>query len=102
MVNVTQPSSHAAPNASTTLSERDSKALLASFDVPIAAERFVHDATEAGEAADQIGYPVVAKLNGDAIAHKTERGLVRLRLGDRVSRRARRCRAARGGNARRR
>ena len=85
MVNVTQPSSHAAPNASTTLSERDSKALLASFDVPIAAERFAHDATEAGEAADQIGYPVVAKLNGDAIAHKTERGLVRLRLGDRVS-----------------
>src|SRR6478735_11456742 len=85
MVNVTQPSSHAAPNASTTLSERDSKALLASFDVPIAAERFAYDATEAGEAADQIGYPVVAKLNGDAIAHKTERGLVRLRLGDRVS-----------------
>ena len=24
----------------------------------------------------------MAKLNGDAIAHKTERGLVRLRLGD--------------------
>ena len=39
--------------------------------------------SEAGEAADEIGYPVVAKLNGDAIAHKTERGLVRLRLGDR-------------------
>ena len=28
------------------------------------------------------GYPVVAKLNGDAIAHKTERGLVRLGLAD--------------------
>lgn len=27
--------------------------------------------------------PVVVKLAGDAIAHKTERGLVRLRLGDR-------------------
>jgi acyl-CoA synthetase (NDP forming) len=84
MVNVTDPSSSAAPNASTTLSERESKALLESFDVPIAPERFATTATEAGEAADQIGYPVVAKLNGDAIAHKTERGLVRLRLGDRA------------------
>ncbi len=39
----------------------------------------------AGDAADEIGYPVVAKLNGDAIAHKTERGLVKLRLGDRAA-----------------
>ncbi|MEI6298754.1 MAG: acetate--CoA ligase family protein, partial [Actinomycetota bacterium] len=28
----------------------------------------------------QLGYPVVVKLGGDNIAHKTERGLVRLRL----------------------
>lgn len=66
-----------------TLSERDSKALLADHGVPIAPERFVATAEQAGDAADAIGYPVVAKLNGDAIAHKTERGLVRLRLGDR-------------------
>jgi acyl-CoA synthetase (NDP forming) len=33
-------------------------------------------------AADALGYPVVVKLCGAAIAHKTERGLVRLRLGD--------------------
>ena len=33
-------------------------------------------------AADAIGYPVVVKLCGDAIAHKTERGLVRLGLRD--------------------
>jgi acetate---CoA ligase (ADP-forming) subunit beta len=32
-------------------------------------------------AAEAIGYPVVVKLGGDAIAHKTERGLVRLGLG---------------------
>jgi hypothetical protein len=31
-------------------------------------------------AAAELGYPVVVKLGGDAIAHKTERGLVRLRL----------------------
>ena len=72
-------------SASTTLSERDSKALLAAFGVPIAAERVVLDAEQAAEAADAVGYPVVVKLNGDGIAHKTERGLVRLRLGDRAA-----------------
>ena len=68
-----------------TLSERDSKQLLTGFDVPIALEQFAADAQGAGDAADQIGYPVVVKLNGDTIAHKTERGLVRLRLADRVA-----------------
>ena len=71
------------PRAHTTLSERDSKALLAEYGVPIAPERVVVDAAAAADAADELGYPVVAKLNGDAIAHKTERGLVKLRLGDR-------------------
>jgi acetyltransferase len=69
--------------AHTTLSERDSKAMLAEFGVPIAPERLVDGPAAAGDAADELGYPVVAKLNGDAIAHKTERGLVRLRLADR-------------------
>ena len=69
--------------AHTTLSERDSKALLASYGIPVAPEHVASDANAAGDAADQLGYPVVAKLNGDAIAHKTERGLVKLRLGDR-------------------
>ncbi len=75
----------AGTDAHTTLSERDSKALLAEYGVPVAPERFVADAEAAGAAADELGYPVVAKLNGDAIAHKTERGLVKLRLGDRSS-----------------
>ncbi len=72
-------------SASTTLSERDSKALLADFGVPIAAERVVADAAQAVDAAVELGFPVVVKLNGDRIAHKTERGLVRLRLGDRAA-----------------
>ncbi len=70
---------------SSTLSERASKALLAEYGVPIAPERFVDSAAAAADAADEIGYPVVVKLNGDAIAHKTERGLVKLRLGDRAA-----------------
>jgi acyl-CoA synthetase (NDP forming) len=65
-----------------TLSERDSKHLLASYGIPVAEERLVASADEAVRAADGLGYPVVAKLNGEGIAHKTERGLVRLRLAD--------------------
>ena len=66
-----------------TLSETDSKRLLAGHGVPVLDERVVWSADDAATAATAIGYPVVAKLCGDAIAHKTERGLVRLNLIDR-------------------
>jgi acetyltransferase len=66
-----------------TLSEADSKTLLAAHGVEFAPERVVSTAAEAAAAAAEIGLPVVVKLNGDAIAHKTERGLVRLGLADR-------------------
>ena len=75
----------ASVTTSGTLSERESKALLSGYGVPIAAERFVDTTTAAGDAAEDLGFPVVVKLNGDRIAHKTERGLVRLRLGDRAA-----------------
>jgi acetyl-CoA synthetase (ADP-forming) len=65
-----------------TLSEADSKRLLAGYGVAFPDERQVDTAEAAVEAAAAIGHPVVLKLGGDAIAHKTERGLVRLRLGD--------------------
>lgn len=67
---------------SATLSEAASKEILSGFVVPFAREQVVHTADEAADAASAIGFPVVVKLGGDAIAHKTERGLVRLRLGD--------------------
>lgn len=63
-----------------TLSESASKALLAEHGVPIAPERRVLTAGAAAAAAADMGFPVVVKLNGDAISHKTERGLVRLNL----------------------
>ena len=66
--------------SSRTLSESDSKELLSAYGVPFAPERKVTTADNAVAAADEIGYPVVAKLGGDSIAHKTERGLVKLRL----------------------
>ena len=68
-----------------TLSEAASKALLAEHGVPVAPERLVHTPDEAAAAATELGYPVVAKLCGAGIAHKTERGLVRLALRDESS-----------------
>ncbi len=65
-----------------TLSEHASKQLLAGHGVPMPDDRAVGSVDEAVEAAEAIGYPVVCKLGGDAIAHKTERGLVRLGLVD--------------------
>jgi len=66
-----------------TLSEAMSKQLLAPFGFPFTSESIVDTSVEAGDAADAMGYPVVVKLNGSNIAHKTERGLVRLQLADR-------------------
>jgi acetyl-CoA synthetase (ADP-forming) len=68
-----------------TLSEAASKELLARHGVPLLAERTVPTADDAVAAARDLGYPVVLKLCGDAIAHKTERGLVRLNLRDDAS-----------------
>lgn len=64
-----------------TLSEHDSKQRLSGRGVPFPAEQLVFSPADAAAAAEQMGYPVVAKLNGDNIAHKTERGLVKLGLG---------------------
>ncbi len=73
------------PVMSRTLSEADSKALLAPLGVPFAPERLVDDPAAAGDAAVELGLPVAVKLCGEHIAHKTERGLVRLGLDDRAS-----------------
>jgi acetate---CoA ligase (ADP-forming) subunit beta len=63
-----------------TLSEPESKAVIAAFGVPCVRERVVDRAEDAVDAARDLGYPVVVKLAGEGIAHKTERGLVRLGL----------------------
>ncbi len=65
-----------------TLSESESKTLLEPYGLPTPDERVVGSASGAVAAAIELGFPVVAKLEGDAIAHKTERGLVRLNLVD--------------------
>ncbi|HVA43255.1 MAG TPA: acetate--CoA ligase family protein [Acidimicrobiales bacterium] len=65
-----------------TLSEADSKKLLAAQGIPVPHEEVASDPDGAAAAAARIGFPVVAKLCGEGIAHKTERGLVRLALAD--------------------
>ena len=64
------------------LSEFESKRLLADAQIPVPPERLVATPEEAVRAADHLGYPVVLKLCGRGIAHKTERQLVFLDLVD--------------------
>lgn len=64
----------------TVLSESVSKDLLTRFGIPFAIEHNVRSADSAVIAARSIGFPVAVKLCGNKIAHKTERGFVRLRL----------------------
>lgn len=64
----------------TTLSEADSRTLVAEAGVIVSRWATADTADNAAVAAEEMGFPVVVKLCGDAIAHKTERGLVRLSL----------------------
>jgi acyl-CoA synthetase (NDP forming) len=61
------------------LDEVESKALLAQWGVPVPSGRVVRSAAEAAVAAEELGFPVVAKALG--VTHKTDVGGVRLGLG---------------------
>ena len=65
-----------------TLSESESKALLAAWGVPSAREHRANSADAAVAAAEQLGFPVALKVDSPDILHKTEAGVVRLNLGD--------------------
>jgi succinyl-CoA synthetase beta subunit len=77
-----EPGIPASSESTRTLAEDASAALLAEYGVPVTPSVRVRDVDAAVAAAEELGFPVVAKLVGDAIAHKTERGLVRLSLPD--------------------
>jgi len=70
------------PAKSLTLSERDSKALLAAYGIPVVRPVAAHSAAEAVARAREIGYPVVLKLLSPQITHKTDVGGVVLDLAD--------------------
>jgi len=68
-----------------TLSEAHSRTLVADAGVLVSPWASAETAQQAAQAAQNLGFPVAVKLCGDAIAHKTERGLVRLKLADAAS-----------------
>src|SRR3546814_399159 len=76
------PIARAVAAGQSTLSEHDSKRLLARYGLPVCRETLVRGRDAALEAARIIGYPVALKACAADIAHKTERGLVELGLGD--------------------
>ena len=62
------------------LNEVESKALLSAFHIPIAQTLIARNPTEAMLMAQQIGFPVVMKINSPDISHKSDVGGVRLGL----------------------
>ncbi len=63
-----------------TLSEYDSKRVLAAYGVPVSREVLVSNLTQARAAARKLGYPVVLKACAADAIHKTEKGLVAVNL----------------------
>jgi acetyl-CoA synthetase (ADP-forming) len=61
-----------------TLSEAESKRLVADHGIPVVPDEVCADADSAVTAARTFGGSVAVKLTGPGLAHKTERGLVRL------------------------
>lgn len=62
------------------LNEMESKALLAAFRIPIASTVVARSPTEAMVLAEEIGLPVVMKIDSPNITHKSDSGGVRLNL----------------------
>jgi acyl-CoA synthetase (NDP forming) len=63
-----------------TLTEREAKAVLATYGVPVVGERLAHSADAAVQAALELGLPVALKVESADLPHKTEAGVIRLDL----------------------
>ena len=62
------------------LSEMESKALLAAFHIPVARTVSARSAHEAMRVAEELGYPVVLKIDSPDITHKSDVNGVRLNV----------------------
>jgi len=65
-----------------TLSEYESKIVLASYDIPVTREIIIQKENDVISAAHEIGYPVVMKGCSPEITHKTEKDLIRTDIRD--------------------
>lgn len=65
-----------------TLSEYESKIVLASYDIPVTREIIIQKDNDIISAAHEIGYPVVMKGCSPEITHKTEKDLIRTDIRD--------------------
>jgi acetyl-CoA synthetase (ADP-forming) len=63
------------------LSEHQSKLFLKQFGLPITREILVNSIQDAKIASQEIGYPLVMKIDSPHVAHKTEKGLVITNVG---------------------
>nr|WP_294544822.1 acetate--CoA ligase family protein [uncultured Rhodopila sp.] len=63
-----------------TLTEREAKAVLSLYGVPVVGEILARSAADAVDAAEALGYPVVLKVESPDLPHKTEAGAIRLDL----------------------
>ena len=64
------------------LREDEALALLKAYGIPTPDYAVVHDEEEAMKAAEQIGYPIAAKIVSPQIVHKTDVGGVILGIAD--------------------
>lgn len=62
------------------LTERVAKQVLSLYDIPVTREALAQTPDEAMRIADEIGYPVVLKVESPDILHKTESGGIALNL----------------------
>lgn len=62
----------------TTLSEHESKEFIRAYGIPVTREIEVRNLEELSRAVEEIGFPLVMKGSSSLVAHKSERGLVRV------------------------
>jgi len=67
----------------TNLSEHQSKVLLSAYGIPVTKEEVARSADEAITFAEEIGFPVVMKIDSPDIAHKSDANVVRLGISSR-------------------
>jgi acetate---CoA ligase (ADP-forming) len=75
-----QAAAHIAAAGGQPLTEREAKAILELYGIPVVRERLVVSADEAAGAAEALGFPVVLKVESPDLPHKTEAGVIRLDL----------------------